>query len=403
MNFRSEIFELCKVIQKKAETKEIKKLIHDLCVFVEKDSSSGVDMDTFSNRSDFGYISKHSSNQFYGFLYANEHIESYRELYPRIKRLEESEKKIIEQGHATVMALVDGCLQDVKKNYPVLYESINPYSKYKSIKTISEKSILCEDEIQNAINAFKNSKIYMKLFSSQIVEVFSDMTQDHREMLLGVMDRDIIRTPLDVVPEDIREFSIRILHKIKDVTDVIMAEAVLVLALRESLSAACQLLFVALVGEDLIVLDNNNIINIEKKHSNTLYNIMTVLVDDILLRYSTELPGDILLIDCDPSDNYHIHEFGIIRSSTISFNNETGQTTKVSFVTLDDDMNLLHNLTDAIVKAEFPPVVKVGSIQQEQKRVSDTNSNKKIYPNDPCPCGSGKKYKKCCQGKEICF
>ena len=24
---------------------------------------------------------------------------------------------------------------------------------------------------------------------------------------------------------------------------------------------------------------------------------------------------------------------------------------------------------------------------------------KKIYPNDPCPCGSGKKYKKCC-GKQ---
>lgn len=23
-------------------------------------------------------------------------------------------------------------------------------------------------------------------------------------------------------------------------------------------------------------------------------------------------------------------------------------------------------------------------------------STRKIYPNDPCPCGSGKKYKKCC-------
>ncbi|WMJ89767.1 SEC-C metal-binding domain-containing protein [Anaerocolumna sp. MB42-C2] len=22
--------------------------------------------------------------------------------------------------------------------------------------------------------------------------------------------------------------------------------------------------------------------------------------------------------------------------------------------------------------------------------------DKKKYPNDPCPCGSGKKYKKCC-------
>lgn len=28
--------------------------------------------------------------------------------------------------------------------------------------------------------------------------------------------------------------------------------------------------------------------------------------------------------------------------------------------------------------------------------VNHTVSNKKIYPNEPCPCGSGKKYKKCC-------
>ena len=25
---------------------------------------------------------------------------------------------------------------------------------------------------------------------------------------------------------------------------------------------------------------------------------------------------------------------------------------------------------------------------------------KKVYPNDPCPCGSGKKYKKCCGRKK---
>lgn len=27
--------------------------------------------------------------------------------------------------------------------------------------------------------------------------------------------------------------------------------------------------------------------------------------------------------------------------------------------------------------------------------------NKKVYRNDPCPCGSGKKYKKCCLSKGI--
>ena len=28
--------------------------------------------------------------------------------------------------------------------------------------------------------------------------------------------------------------------------------------------------------------------------------------------------------------------------------------------------------------------------------VADGKIQEKIYPNDPCPCGSGKKYKKCC-------
>ncbi|MEJ2628312.1 MAG: SEC-C metal-binding domain-containing protein [bacterium] len=31
-----------------------------------------------------------------------------------------------------------------------------------------------------------------------------------------------------------------------------------------------------------------------------------------------------------------------------------------------------------------------------QKRTKPIKSNKKIGRNDPCPCGSGKKYKNCC-------
>jgi preprotein translocase subunit SecA len=33
-------------------------------------------------------------------------------------------------------------------------------------------------------------------------------------------------------------------------------------------------------------------------------------------------------------------------------------------------------------------------------KVTDMNTRQKIGRNDPCPCGSGKKYKKCCLGKE---
>ena len=35
-------------------------------------------------------------------------------------------------------------------------------------------------------------------------------------------------------------------------------------------------------------------------------------------------------------------------------------------------------------------------LYKEQKESTTIHKDKKIYPNDPCPCGSGKKYKKCC-------
>ena len=36
------------------------------------------------------------------------------------------------------------------------------------------------------------------------------------------------------------------------------------------------------------------------------------------------------------------------------------------------------------------------ALYKEQKASTTIVKEEKIYPNDPCPCGSGKKYKKCC-------
>lgn len=35
-------------------------------------------------------------------------------------------------------------------------------------------------------------------------------------------------------------------------------------------------------------------------------------------------------------------------------------------------------------------------LYREQKASGTLRKEQKVYPNDPCPCGSGKKYKKCC-------
>lgn len=39
------------------------------------------------------------------------------------------------------------------------------------------------------------------------------------------------------------------------------------------------------------------------------------------------------------------------------------------------------------------------ALYKEQKSSTTIVKEDKVYPNDPCPCGSGKKYKKCCAKK----
>ena len=41
-----------------------------------------------------------------------------------------------------------------------------------------------------------------------------------------------------------------------------------------------------------------------------------------------------------------------------------------------------------------------GTADKTVKKQPVRNKDKKVGPNDPCPCGSGKKYKKCCMQKD---
>ena len=52
-------------------------------------------------------------------------------------------------------------------------------------------------------------------------------------------------------------------------------------------------------------------------------------------------------------------------------------------------------------KVEREPAAKVTGTNRDDSTVQapKKREEKKIYPNDPCPCGSGKKYKQCCGRK----
>ncbi|MCC8029266.1 MAG: SEC-C domain-containing protein [Lachnospiraceae bacterium] len=48
---------------------------------------------------------------------------------------------------------------------------------------------------------------------------------------------------------------------------------------------------------------------------------------------------------------------------------------------------------------EIFPEERLRELYLEQRKSGTIVKPDKIYPNDPCPCGSGKKYKKCCGRK----
>ena len=48
------------------------------------------------------------------------------------------------------------------------------------------------------------------------------------------------------------------------------------------------------------------------------------------------------------------------------------------------------------IRQQVPKRQIAGNETRSNKGYTARNRRKKIGPNDPCPCGSGKKYKKCC-------
>lgn len=54
-------------------------------------------------------------------------------------------------------------------------------------------------------------------------------------------------------------------------------------------------------------------------------------------------------------------------------------------------------------KVEREPAAKVTGTNKDESlaRAPKKRDAQKIYPNDPCPCGSGKKYKQCCGRKPL--
>lgn len=340
MSLRNSMFSLCDKIKKQEDLIPLRNLIHSLHSVPDGQPDMG--------RTDFGYIARHSHNQFYGYLFTDENVELYiaDTMFKNLTALSAEERHLIERGQATLNLFIEKCLDDVRQVYPNLYYELNPYAKFKPIQKSEALSYVALEDMNAAIGAFKTSPAYTGIMTSSIAPVLKTLSKKDSMMLIKTMSKELTEHSPANIPEDIKNYALKYATMAPTPETLLFHNSCLLVSLQEMLEVACQLLFTALLGDDLIILNNDNIISIEKNESNVVNKYMSVLIQEGPIIQLCGVLGAIVLIDCDPSDEYHIHEFGKVLGETWSFHQDTGSTTKLTFTILDEHLNPLCNLTD---------------------------------------------------------
>lgn len=247
----------------------------------------------------------------------------------------------------------------MREKSPIIADAISPYFLYKSVTLNNDSISLFEDsEYDNLVKAFKSGKVYKAVYDSDI-DRFSKIiiNKNNLQAIMTIMEREFSTGYNEDIPPDLSTLSVRLLNKQLNAPDILYAYAIMIYALKESLRMACQLLYGAICGGDLVVLNNDNLISIENRTSSQICNFYKVFVQGALFSVVGNLVGDVLLMDCDDSTNNHIHEFGMVTSTTIQLAGEFGQTSKISFVIVDNELIPISNITNTILSHGLPKIV----------------------------------------------
>ena len=344
-DFRSAVFDLCKECKKHPRSQEIRELIHNISVVVTKKEE---DILGSPPHGDFAYISSHHNVQFLGYFITDESIDEINKQPPfHVTPLDENERYVIEMAHKTLQAFIDACISEIKEKHPKAYILINPYSQYREpdLKT-GANSIFNRDAFEECVTALRRGKVYKKLIENDTLYALDSVSKEHLQLLSSLIDKEFRRNYSNVSKET-EDILLKFDTASPTMPDILMVYCIYCHALQRVLSNAIQLLFEAILGKKFVVLNNDNIINIDQRGSNQVYEKYVVLCQGAFWGIgSISNIGSIVLLNCDLSDSYHIKRFGVVYSETLSFAGEFGESTKLSFATVDEELNPIHIVTN---------------------------------------------------------
>lgn len=349
-NFRTEVFKICKKLQKNDESQKVGRLIYDMAIISKIESN---EMPNINSYNDFSMIAESQKTEFHGYLFLDDNIETIDlPKFLKINHLSSEDRTMIERGHKTITRFIDLCLAEIREKSKVVADSLDPYFLYRNVNVAKGvRGLLSDQDLKPAIDAFKKGKAYKAFMSTNIEEVFQNNVENMRSVV-AIMEKQINHSLGKDVSPEIKEFSKKLGFKLTEVKDIIFAYCVLLVGLRESLKTASRLLYSAIRGSNLVVLNNNNIISIETNVSTVVSRFYKIFIQEKNLNYFSSEIGSVLLIDCELSNGHHIHEFGMLVAQTVTLTGEFGPSAKYSVITVDEELIHIHHLIKRIIEAK---------------------------------------------------
>lgn len=353
VNFRTAVFRLCKKISTCTEAQKIRAIIHNMSVVVE--TSDDPKVIKRPPHGDLAYIGAHQRIQFLGYLFADESVDAINKKKPfSATPLDDDEREIIEEAHNTIRYFLDECMVEVKKKNPRIAILIDPYLKYRKPKLkCNAKAFLNQNDLAECVKAFTLGKVYKKIISNETLCFFDQVTDSIFHQLVSVQNKQFTED-MNTVTKETEEFFQKLYANSQiGVSDVLMIYTSYCYALRKSLELAVQMLYEAILGLDMPVMNNDNIINLVDHQSSIVYEKYVVLTQEIMLGYAGSGVGSMALLTCNPSETNHIKEFGIMIAVTVNLISEFGSSSKVTIITVDEELNPIHRYTDAIIESKL--------------------------------------------------
>lgn len=364
-SFRNAVFNLCKELSTNSDALDVRSTIHDMSVVI---TTKEDDPKVWKRppHGDLAQIASHHRIQFMGYLLADESVEDINKTQPfQATHLNCDERKTIEAAHKALLLFISECVQDIKNKYPKAYLLIDPYSLYRSPQNKTDaESFLSKQDIADCVRAFKAGKIYKKLFENDTLQILESADENAIRQLSAIQQKQF-GEDFNAISKETDGFINRIQSNTGiTLPDLLMVSSTYCYALKKSLMIALQMLYDAIVGHDMLVMDNENIINIETREKNSIYEKYAILIQGATWGNRGGDVGSIVLLSCNPSDYDQIKNFGIVFSLTVSFVGEFGDTSKITMVTVDDELNEIHILTDTIISS------RIGAVPVKYKKDS---------------------------------